>query len=232
MRVCTVTGRAQGRISADVRIPVNSSLPAVRVRSPQVARQRWAASLHSTQHPQNPPSAGFVVLGGDSVKLPRLPDRLAPPAGRVETSGPSAPRTWADSRAASSSARGYGAAWRKLRADILRRDRGLCIPCQRAGRVSAAAEVDHVIGRAQWSAEGRGPAGCEAGGNLQAICTPCHKAKTALESAAARLSCQASAVTGPIRTAQSSASGRTDTLEPPAAAPAPGGHPGRDRDQF
>lgn len=85
-----------------------------------------------------------------------------------------APRGWASPLRGSSSARGYGGAWQKLRREILERDRGLCQPCQRAGRVTLAREVDHVLNKAR--------GGTDHPQNLQAICRACHQAKTARES--------------------------------------------------
>lgn len=69
--------------------------------------------------------------------------------------------------------RGYGAEWDKLRLRILIRDKHLCQPCLRQGRVHPADQVDHRIPKAQ--------GGTDDEANLQAICTPCHKAKTAEE---------------------------------------------------
>ena len=69
--------------------------------------------------------------------------------------------------------RGYGSAWDKLRVVILKRDNGLCQPCLRAGRVTMAKHVDHIIPNAM--------GGTDEDGNLQSICVPCHKAKTAAE---------------------------------------------------
>lgn len=71
-------------------------------------------------------------------------------------------------------ARGYGAAWDKLRAQVRERDLGMCQPCQRAGRDTPGNEVDHVVPKAQ--------GGTDHPSNLQAICSTCHKAKTARES--------------------------------------------------
>jgi 5-methylcytosine-specific restriction protein A len=85
-----------------------------------------------------------------------------------------APRGWADPLRDSSSARGYGSAWQKLRREILERDRGLCQPCQRSGRVTLAREVDHIVNKAR--------GGTDDPGNLQAICRVCHQQKTARES--------------------------------------------------
>ena len=69
--------------------------------------------------------------------------------------------------------RGYGHAWRIVRARILRRDKGLCQACLARGRIAEAREVDHVVSRAN--------GGSEQDSNLQAICADCHKAKTANE---------------------------------------------------
>ncbi|MGB3290949.1 MAG: HNH endonuclease [Burkholderiaceae bacterium] len=75
---------------------------------------------------------------------------------------------WDHSKSASE--RGYGAKWRRLRDLILKRDSGLCQACKRAGRVSIARHVDHIINK-------------ESGGtddpeNLESLCVPCHKTKT------------------------------------------------------
>ncbi|CAN0622175.1 5-methylcytosine-specific restriction enzyme A [Burkholderia multivorans] len=75
--------------------------------------------------------------------------------------------------------RGYDSKWVKLRKRILARDNGLCQVCRQAGRVTAASHVDHIVSKAD--------GGTDAESNLQAICVPCHKAKTAGESARARV---------------------------------------------
>ena len=69
--------------------------------------------------------------------------------------------------------RGYGYRWRKLRNAVLERDNFLCIPCAKRGIYSPASEVDHIINK-------------KAGGsdemcNLQSICPTCHAAKTQKE---------------------------------------------------
>lgn len=69
--------------------------------------------------------------------------------------------------------RGYGREWEKLRASVLQRDERLCQPCLKAGKVAPGTEVDHVIPKAR--------GGTDALENLQAICPPCHRAKTARE---------------------------------------------------
>lgn len=68
-------------------------------------------------------------------------------------------------------ARLRGRALQESRARILRRDNGLCVHCQTAGRVSIATEVDHIIGLAQ--------GGTHADSNLQSLCHDCHSTKTA-----------------------------------------------------
>jgi 5-methylcytosine-specific restriction protein A len=67
-------------------------------------------------------------------------------------------------------ARGYGTEWNKARLRILERDRHLCQPCLRTGRVTAAQEVNHKVPKAQ--------GGTDNDDNLEAICTPCHKDET------------------------------------------------------
>lgn len=78
----------------------------------------------------------------------------------------------------SSTARGYGARWRRLRALVLERDRYLCQceECQRLGRVRPAGEVDHVTPKAQ--------GGTDAPDNLRAIARDCHRRKTQAEALA------------------------------------------------
>jgi 5-methylcytosine-specific restriction protein A len=66
--------------------------------------------------------------------------------------------------------RGYGTAWDRLRAQILRRDGYLCLTCQANGRVEIATQVDHIMPKAK--------GGTDDPLNLQSLCAPCHKAKT------------------------------------------------------
>jgi 5-methylcytosine-specific restriction enzyme A len=74
--------------------------------------------------------------------------------------------------------RGYGTAWTKLREQAMRRDMWLCQPCRKAGRTTAATECDHITPKAK--------GGKDELSNLQAICQPCHAAKTAVEVAEAQ----------------------------------------------
>lgn len=77
--------------------------------------------------------------------------------------------------------RGYGAEWEKLRARVMARDKRLCQPCHRNGRVTMATQVDHIVSKAEakrmrWTeTQVNDPA------NLQAICKPCHDKKTTEE---------------------------------------------------
>ena len=99
-------------------------------------------------------------------------------AHQADTSG------WADYNAGrTNSERGYGAAWRKLRAWVLRRDLGLCRVCAQAGRITPATEVDHIVSKAEGARRKWTRHQVDGHDNLQAICANCHKAKTANESA-------------------------------------------------
>ena len=73
----------------------------------------------------------------------------------------------------SPTSRGYGAAWVKLRKAIMARDKHLCQPCLRLNRATPATAVDHITPKAK--------GGTDSPGNLQAICTPCHDAKTIVD---------------------------------------------------
>lgn len=74
----------------------------------------------------------------------------------------------------SASERGYDAAWHRLRNAILARD-PLCRMCQAQGRTRTAMEVDHIIPISER------PDLRLVEGNLQPLCRPCHRIKTARE---------------------------------------------------
>ena len=79
-----------------------------------------------------------------------------------------------DERRGSAAARGYDARWRKARAVFLSLN-PLCAECRRHGRTVAASVVDHVKphkGNRTLFWDER---------NWQALCKPCHDAKTARE---------------------------------------------------
>ncbi len=73
-----------------------------------------------------------------------------------------------DQRRGGSSARGYGAAWRRLRLVILHRD-PVCRACGR----EPANEVDHIVSKTN--------GGTDDPSNLQGLCKACHSRKTVLE---------------------------------------------------
>ncbi|PKH12613.1 HNH endonuclease [Pseudomonas sp. 43NM1] len=68
-----------------------------------------------------------------------------------------------------------GRPWRRRRATILLRDHYTCRVC---GLITDQLEVDHIVNLAQ--------GGSDDDDNLQAICIPCHKVKTAREATAHR----------------------------------------------
>lgn len=72
-----------------------------------------------------------------------------------------------------------GHRWQKLRERILLRDASLCQQCKARGHITLAVEVDHITTIHK--------GGTDAEDNLQAICSECHKAKTAAEQGKAAL---------------------------------------------
>lgn len=74
----------------------------------------------------------------------------------------------------SSSSRGYGAEWRKIRKRVMDRDCGLCQCDQCQGgklKITVATEVDHITPKAQ--------GGTDAESNLRAVSHECHVRITA-----------------------------------------------------
>ena len=99
-------------------------------------------------------------MGRLTTLKPRIPSLHQPRGG------------WTDTRRGSAAERGYGAEWRRLRDETMREQGGLCQPCLRRGQVTTGCrEVDHRTPKAQGGTDERP--------NLQCICPPCHKAKTA-----------------------------------------------------
>lgn len=96
-------------------------------------------------------------------------------SGYCETHKSKAKKATNFSRQLSSHARGYGAAWRKLRIVVMNRDAGLCQPCKAGGRLTTGNIVDHIKPKTE--------GGTDDMGNLQTICKRCHDLKTAGESA-------------------------------------------------
>lgn len=88
------------------------------------------------------------------------------------------PGRFADRQRGSRHERGYGSAWDRARARVLRRDAGICQACLADGLVHQGTEVDHKLPKSQ--------GGTDDDSNLQTICAARHRAKTLAEAARAR----------------------------------------------
>lgn len=119
---------------------------------------------NAASRPCRHPGCGQLVRDGSSYCHAHQSDRRTTRFG--------------DDRRGSASERGYGSAWAKLRGRIMQRDCGLCQPCLKAGRVTPARQVDHIISKAE--------GGTDDEDNLQAICMDCHKSKTGREASRGR----------------------------------------------
>ena len=97
------------------------------------------------------------------MTLRTMPSRVKPIGSRLES---------ADKEARYGKGRG-GRPWRRIRNDVLRRDRYLCQPCKANGRNKLATEVDHIVPIFE--------GGSDAMANLQGICKACHDEKTKAE---------------------------------------------------
>lgn len=86
--------------------------------------------------------------------------------------------TWNKTTAES---RGYGWKWKKLRAQILLRDRYICQISLRLGLIVPATEVDHVVSKAEWLRRHGNLEKVDHPDNLQAVCHEAHEAKTVEE---------------------------------------------------
>lgn len=69
--------------------------------------------------------------------------------------------------------RGYGSKWPLIRKRILNRDKHLCQACLREGRAIPATTVDHIKPKSH--------GGTDDDANLEGLCWPCHRTKTARE---------------------------------------------------
>ncbi|MCW6583585.1 HNH endonuclease [Yersinia ruckeri] len=69
--------------------------------------------------------------------------------------------------------RGYGTLWDRLKPQVKARDKGLCQACLREGRSVPGTTVDHIIPKAH--------GGTDDLGNLELLCWPHHRQKTATE---------------------------------------------------
>lgn len=94
--------------------------------------------------------------------------------------------TFADQRRGSRHERGYGAAWDKVRQEVMRRDAGICQPCMTLGDVHPGQQVDHKVNKAEARRLGWSAARYDHPSNLQCICEVAHREKTQREAAAGR----------------------------------------------
>lgn len=119
-----------------------------------------ASSLEYICHHEPQKPAEFAAAA-----IPRLTRQVIAKATKA--------RAGSNTSQASPDQRGYGSKWDVIRGRVLKRDKGLCQLCLRAGVVREAKTVDHIIPKAH--------GGTDADSNLQSLCWPCHKAKTARE---------------------------------------------------
>lgn len=77
--------------------------------------------------------------------------------------------------------RGYGAEWEKVRKLVMERDKGLCQPSLRKGRVVQATQVDHIVSKAEAKRRGWNQSRTDHPSNLQAISKLEHDRKTTEE---------------------------------------------------
>ena len=77
-------------------------------------------------------------------------------------------------------ARGYGAAWERVRKMVLARDCGMCQckHCKASGYPLIANEVDHIVPKVKAQQLGWTQARMDDPSNLQSINSECHKRKT------------------------------------------------------
>lgn len=68
--------------------------------------------------------------------------------------------------------------WRKIRLEVLERDRHLCQLRLEGICTTVATQVDHVVGHAE--------GGSDKHENLKAVCRPCHAKRTSQQANAAR----------------------------------------------
>ncbi|HEY8604713.1 HNH endonuclease signature motif containing protein [Tsuneonella suprasediminis] len=94
-----------------------------------------------------------------------------------QSRSPAKRRGWSATTRGTRAQRGYGWAWEKLRARILKAE-PLCRACRKEGRATVATTVDHITPKHK--------GGTDDEENLQSLCDPCHKAKTAAEGQASR----------------------------------------------
>lgn len=97
-----------------------------------------------------------------------------PPRFQPYKAAPDTPRVTRDQWRGSAASRGYGGAWRRAREGFLQHH-PLCVRCLANRQITAATVVDHIQPHGGnmvlfWQYD-----------NWQALCKPCHDAKTATE---------------------------------------------------
>jgi len=73
-----------------------------------------------------------------------------------------------EARRGSSTARGYGQSWRRIREQVLQEE-PWCRLCTAAGRRTPSAHVDHILPK---------PEGTDERSNLRGLCHSCHSRRT------------------------------------------------------
>lgn len=112
-------------------------------------------------------------------RLRTLPPRIGALPPRLAAAPVTAGSGFARTDGRSSTARGYGVDWRRVRARVLQ-DEPLCRLCAEAGRVTAATDVDHIEPFAGLD----DPLRLDRR-NLRPLCRPCHMARTARQASRA-----------------------------------------------
>lgn len=98
------------------------------------------------------------------ARITTLAPRIAAAPSRVKPRAPAVP-TYGQGRG--------GRPWRRKREAVMKRDQYLCQHCKKQGRITEATEMDHIVNVAE--------GGTDEESNLQALCTPCHDAKSQAE---------------------------------------------------
>ncbi len=109
-------------------------------------------------------------------RLRALPQTLGGAPGRVAAATLSGSGFQRDD-GRSSTARGYGADWRRVRQRLLEAE-PLCRSCAAEGRVTPATDVDHI----EPFTGVQDPRRLDVA-NLRPLCRPCHMARTARQAA-------------------------------------------------
>jgi len=98
------------------------------------------------------------------ARITTLAPRITSAPSRIKPNAPVVPRY--------GQGRG-GRPWRRKREAVMKRDQYLCQLCKQKGRITEATEMDHIVNVAE--------GGTDDESNLQALCTPCHDAKSQAE---------------------------------------------------